>query len=1399
MPARRSGDERQADVVLLLPALPRTHHAAPWLADWACQGETTLRGYQTWAIEQRSVVSSLASASISRIQRMTDRHALMPVIVVLTGDKSDCIVAERFTLRHAATLDKHEQAVIWDRTKALLKQAGARLNETPQGYVPLTALPSLPPSFSLVQLPPVPSPSPASSPSSETEPAPAAADYRYHLPSLISNINLRRLGFGGRAGFRLPAPSSSSTKYAGSSAAGATPAQQLHFLQAYSLPVPPPNTFSASSARRARDFTSTVLALGRTVQHALALFGLGPVKTYLANSVALVVRDRLELAHGGGPGGGVALTRETLERALLEALLVDPRERDGPTQGNGGGGTSRPPSREIELELEDWAEALGLPLPSTSPAPVPSSSSVQPLPPPEPILGPTLLEGDGLICDTTVAALSAFRLAYAAPFVVPSSSSSSSSPFSRTGGPGALAEDGAILPPALLAALLSLVVASRGKMVSLGLDGHGHGQHQHGSRRRPHLSGEAKAGERENVPKDAIAKRERFLRCVEAFQRAHAPAFSSTSAHLATACPPVLTPGFLATLSDMYHGRTSPSTHPQHPATKRVRGALSSALGLNGPDGDAPQTDGAETTPAHSDNEAEEAGPGRSLARRKPHLHLPHVSLALHLPFTTRSRGARGEESETLDLDEFVRGVVRGEGASGHASEGPDGGGGGDGGEEGESRRRRVVRRATGRKRRGARTASGRAGRSVRALWDPEDEGDGPLGVDDVERGKAPAAIAEDDVLREREDGAESAATATDAESVYTARTALSGRGAGLQPLTSTGAGPVSFGRGVLRGVKERAERAGRKLGLEGDDEEKAPGPPGIVVSHSRERPSSPARSPPSSLAPPPAQPPVAPSSSKKHARLALDPLNTRDLIPPAAALRSSGSPTSPGGGGTRGNRLRSPLSVSLSRSGSSSAAEGAASDGLAPLHVPVVSPASAAARGVKPANAAAAVRAETGRLAPPMMRRAVSEVPRPVSWGGFESSGSGVDEDEEGAAALRRSALFGHGGPGDLEFAGGSDGEGSDGAIRDDEDELDDDEGDEQVVFDPARRASRPDPSATLRHRRSSSHYRHLAMSHPRRRVRRHSVNLVQDAPEPIVWLSRRTLEVDVNLRTTAWRLRMKEKKLEEMVSAMEAIHRSYEQAISSLSNPLKRKTNELDSLAAAASSLTSRLERFSGASSTTDSPLYALSTGTSRLQYAQNVLDDKLRDIVGFERQLDAKVRPDGKGSIDVSARGVAEGMGGMRRVVRVLEAWREWADAKWHLRKGDEVVEAGKRLGSSSGAGGSASWLLVVVPTRAMAARLAALVPPKIASASAIGAPQTAARNAKIVQFYSALPKGPAPKKQVGLSPFAQYKARYFDGENASAAPFLHAIVGLFLVGYTIDYNMHLKHHKNNHHGG
>lgn len=49
---------------------------------------------------------------------------------------------------------------------------------------------------------------------------------------------------------------------------------------------------------------------------------------------------------------------------------------------------------------------------------------------------------------------------------------------------------------------------------------------------------------------------------------------------------------------------------------------------------------------------------------------------------------------------------------------------------------------------------------------------------------------------------------------------------------------------------------------------------------------------------------------------------------------------------------------------------------------------------------------------------------------------------------------------------------------------------------------------------------------------------------------------------------------------------------------------------------------------------------------------------------------------------------------------------------------------------------------------------------------------------------LPKGAAAKKSAGANPFARYKQRYFEGENASGAPFIHAIVGLFFIGYTID---------------
>ncbi|KZT59354.1 F1F0-ATPsyn F [Calocera cornea HHB12733] len=89
------------------------------------------------------------------------------------------------------------------------------------------------------------------------------------------------------------------------------------------------------------------------------------------------------------------------------------------------------------------------------------------------------------------------------------------------------------------------------------------------------------------------------------------------------------------------------------------------------------------------------------------------------------------------------------------------------------------------------------------------------------------------------------------------------------------------------------------------------------------------------------------------------------------------------------------------------------------------------------------------------------------------------------------------------------------------------------------------------------------------------------------------------------------------------------------------------------------------------------------------------------------------------------------------------------------------------------------------------LAGLVPPKVASPSSVTGGSVGAQMATVVDFYSKLPKGPAPPQSSGI------KARYWDGKNASATPFYGAIAGLMLFGYTIDYFMHLRHHKNKAH--
>ncbi|OZJ02748.1 hypothetical protein BZG36_03348 [Bifiguratus adelaidae] len=88
---------------------------------------------------------------------------------------------------------------------------------------------------------------------------------------------------------------------------------------------------------------------------------------------------------------------------------------------------------------------------------------------------------------------------------------------------------------------------------------------------------------------------------------------------------------------------------------------------------------------------------------------------------------------------------------------------------------------------------------------------------------------------------------------------------------------------------------------------------------------------------------------------------------------------------------------------------------------------------------------------------------------------------------------------------------------------------------------------------------------------------------------------------------------------------------------------------------------------------------------------------------------------------------------------------------------------------------------------------LIPPNLAANSAVGAPTDAARMKRVVNFYQKLPKGNAqPPQARGL--WGRYKARYFDGDNASRTPLIHLLLLVGGVAYAIDYNFHLKHHKN-----
>ncbi|KAI0482002.1 mitochondrial F1-F0 ATP synthase subunit F of fungi-domain-containing protein [Xylariaceae sp. FL0804] len=93
------------------------------------------------------------------------------------------------------------------------------------------------------------------------------------------------------------------------------------------------------------------------------------------------------------------------------------------------------------------------------------------------------------------------------------------------------------------------------------------------------------------------------------------------------------------------------------------------------------------------------------------------------------------------------------------------------------------------------------------------------------------------------------------------------------------------------------------------------------------------------------------------------------------------------------------------------------------------------------------------------------------------------------------------------------------------------------------------------------------------------------------------------------------------------------------------------------------------------------------------------------------------------------------------------------------------------------------------------LSTLIPPKVASPGNLSANPDAARINRLVGFYEKLPRGPAPDvKPTGI--LGRYQAKHF-GKNPTNRPVIHFIGFVLVVGYTMTYNFHLKHEKNNVH--
>lgn len=134
-----------------------------------------------------------------------------------------------------------------------------------------------------------------------------------------------------------------------------------------------------------------------------------------------------------------------------------------------------------------------------------------------------------------------------------------------------------------------------------------------------------------------------------------------------------------------------------------------------------------------------------------------------------------------------------------------------------------------------------------------------------------------------------------------------------------------------------------------------------------------------------------------------------------------------------------------------------------------------------------------------------------------------------------------------------------------------------------------------------------------------------------------------------------------------LQIVHNSYGEALNSLAPPYLSRSEMIERLSTISATLTTRISALTAV----HSPLSRLSTNSSRLLYSQSILDDKLADVLEFKRMLLSKIgAQDGRLIKDMNL--LVERQSGMRRLVRSMQVWGDWARFlatrfQWHFLSG------------------------------------------------------------------------------------------------------------------------------------